>query len=78
MFRFYLPKDLLCYARGVPTVGVSGWWAGWDSAWEQEKLEARKMPKNGTESHQSAARIVGWRAVVQDSLAVKEPARIQT
>jgi hypothetical protein len=41
-----------------PTVGVSGWWAGVDSAWEQEKLEARKMPKNGAESHQSAARIV--------------------
>jgi hypothetical protein len=42
-----------------PTAGVSGWWAGWDSAWEQEKPEARKMPKNGAESHQSAARFVG-------------------
>jgi hypothetical protein len=47
------------FSKGRLTVGVSGWWAGWDSAWEQEKLEARKMPKNGTESHQSAARIVG-------------------
>jgi hypothetical protein len=46
-----------------------------DSAWEQKKPEARKMPENGAESHQSAARFVGWRHVVQDLLAVKEPAR---
>jgi hypothetical protein len=28
---------------------------------EQEKLEARKMPENGAESRQSAARFVGRR-----------------
>ncbi len=32
------------------------------------------MPVSRAESHPSAARFVGWRAVVQDSLAVKEPA----
>jgi hypothetical protein len=42
-----------------PTVCISRWWAGWDSAGEQEKPEARKMPENGAESHQSAARFVG-------------------
>ena len=52
-------------------------WAGVDNAWEQEKLEARKMLENAAESHTSGARFVGWRAVVQDSLAVKEPARIK-
>jgi hypothetical protein len=30
-----------------------------DSAGEQEKPEARKMPENAAESHQSAARFVG-------------------
>jgi hypothetical protein len=34
-------------------------WAGVDSVWEQKKLEARKMPENAAESHQSAARFVG-------------------
>jgi len=28
------------------TAGVTRWWAGVDSAWEQEKLEARKMLEN--------------------------------
>jgi hypothetical protein len=50
---------LPCCARGVPTVCVSRWWVGWDSAWEQKKTEARKMLENGAESHQSAARFVG-------------------
>jgi hypothetical protein len=31
-----------------------------DNAWEQEKLEARKMPENGDKSHLSSARFVGW------------------
>ncbi|MEB3125853.1 MAG: phage integrase N-terminal SAM-like domain-containing protein [Synechococcales bacterium] len=31
---------------------------GVDSAWEQEKLEARKMPENAAESHTSGARFV--------------------
>jgi len=29
----------------------TGRWAGVDSAWEQEKLEARKMLENVAESH---------------------------
>jgi len=33
-------------------------WAGVDSAWEQEKLEARKMLENAAESHTSGARFV--------------------
>jgi len=33
-------------------------WAGVDSAWEQEKLEARKMLVNAAESHTSGARFV--------------------
>jgi hypothetical protein len=28
---------------------------GVDNVWEQEKLEARKMPENGDESHLSSA-----------------------
>jgi len=35
-------------------------WAGVDSAWEQRKLEARKMLQNGGESHLSNACFVGW------------------
>ena len=38
-------------------------WAGVDSVWEQEKLEARKMLLNRAESHLSGARFVrphGW------------------
>jgi len=38
-----------------PTVCGTGAGAGVDSAWEQEKLEARKMPENGAESHLSGA-----------------------
>jgi len=34
-------------------------WAGVDSAWEQGKLEARKMPVNRADSHTSGARRVG-------------------
>jgi hypothetical protein len=41
-----------------PTVCVTGAGAGVDSAWEQEKLEARKMLENGDESHLSSARFV--------------------
>ena len=42
-----------------PTVCVTGAGAGVDSVWEQKKLEARKMLKNGGESHLSSARFVG-------------------
>ena len=38
-------------------------WAGVDSAWEQKKLEARKMLENAPESPASSARFVGWRLV---------------
>jgi hypothetical protein len=34
-------------------------WAGVDFAWEQEKLEARKMLENRAESPPSIARFVG-------------------
>jgi hypothetical protein len=40
-------------------------WAGVDYAWEQEKLEARKMPENAAESHTSGARFVGWLFVIK-------------
>jgi len=41
------------------TAGVTGAGAGVDSAWEQEKLEARKMLENAAESPASSARFVG-------------------
>ena len=40
------------------TVGVTRKWAGVDSAWEQKKLEARKMPVKCGDSHLSGARFV--------------------
>jgi len=49
----------ICSSTCPPTVCVTCVWAGWDSAWEQEKLEARKMPENAAESHTSGARGVG-------------------
>jgi hypothetical protein len=41
-------------------VFVTRWWVGVDNAWEQEKLNARKMPGNATESHSSIAADVRW------------------
>ena len=41
-----------------PTVCVTGAGAGVDSAWEQKKLEARKMLENAAESPASSARFV--------------------
>jgi len=46
------------FARKRPTVCVTCVWAGVDSAWEQKKLEARKMLENAAESHTSGARFV--------------------
>jgi hypothetical protein len=43
----------------VSTVCVTGAGAGVDSAWEREKLEARKMLVNRAESPASSARCVG-------------------
>jgi len=42
-------------------------WAGVDSVWEQEKLEARKLLENRAESHTSGARFVG-RGFAPDTL----------
>jgi len=50
-------------------------WVGVDNAWEQKKLEARKMLESAAESHTSGARFVGWRFVVQDALAEKKHCR---
>jgi hypothetical protein len=41
-----------------PTVCVSRWWAGWDSAGEQENARSQKNARKRAESHQSAARFV--------------------
>jgi hypothetical protein len=46
--------ETLCISGGI-TVCVTRVWAGVDSVWEQEKLEARKMLENGAESHTSGA-----------------------
>jgi hypothetical protein len=48
------------------TVCVTRKWAGVDSAWEQEKLEARKMLVNRAESHTSGARFVGQPACLPE------------
>jgi len=42
------------------TVSVTGAGAGVESAWEQKKLEARKMLVNRAESPASSARCVSW------------------
>ena len=49
-----------------PTVCVTGAGAGVDNAWEQEKLQARKMLENAAESPASSARRV--RQVFLDQL----------
>jgi len=54
IFFFYL----VVQGRGL-TVCVTCVWESVDSAWEQEKLEARKMLENAAESHTSGARFVG-------------------
>jgi hypothetical protein len=47
--------NCLLWYRRRRTVCVTGVWAGVDSAWEQEKLEARKIPENAADSHTSGA-----------------------
>jgi len=46
--------------EGPLTTAVIGTcvWAGVDNAWEQGKLEARKILENAAESHTSGARFV--------------------
>ena len=46
-----LETALRLECKFLPTVCVTCGWAGVDKAWEQEKLEARKMLENATESH---------------------------
>jgi len=48
-------------------------WAGVDSLWGQEKLEARKMLENAAESHTSGARGVGRRLLCKTRLLKKTP-----
>jgi len=59
-FIFFITAYLLCVccAECRRTVCVTCVWAGVDSVWEQEKLEARKMLENAAESHTSGARFV--------------------
>jgi len=47
------------------TVCVTCVWAGVDNAWEQGKLEARKMLENAAESHTSGARFVRRRFMLK-------------
>ena len=49
-------------------VCVTGAGAGVDSAWEQKKLDGRKMLENATESPASSARFVGCVLVSPDFL----------
>jgi hypothetical protein len=51
-------KESNLLLEGGLTVCVTGAGAGVDSAWEQRKLEARKMPENSAESPASSARCV--------------------
>jgi hypothetical protein len=44
-----------------------------DSAWEQEKLEARKMLENAAESHTSGARFVSLRFIFTLNFVVSVP-----
>jgi len=55
LFRCAFSDSFLAHS---PTAGVSGGGAGWENAWEQEKLEAWKMLENAAESHRSGARCV--------------------
>ena len=52
-----LPNGVRHRPRGVAEWDTC-WWAGVDSAWEQENAEARKMLENAAESHTSGARFV--------------------
>jgi len=53
-----------------PTACVTGRWAGVDSAWEQEKLEARKMLVKQDEPHLSSARFVGVFSLAPNNLVI--------
>ncbi len=51
MFCLQTEFAWLFFLTSQPTAGVSGGGAGWDSAREQEKLEARKMLENAQNPH---------------------------
>jgi len=51
-------KDGFGFARGCLTVCITCVWAGVDSLWEQEKLEARKMLENAARPAGSPTRQV--------------------
>jgi hypothetical protein len=55
LFQFFITISFNLVVLDCPTVCVDVHWAGVDSAWEQEKLEARKMLENAAESHTSGA-----------------------
>jgi len=61
MFRFYLPKeDFLCYARGVPTAGVSGGRGIWqENAKGRKCLKALNPTRRGNAPARPPARNVG-------------------
>ena len=51
----FSPSDAWAYR---PTLCANGGGSGVDSAWEQKKIEDRKMPENRTEFPPSTARFV--------------------
>ena len=63
IFHLFFSKEN--FGRKGLTVCVTRVWVGWDSAWEQEKPEARKKLENAADSHTSGARFVG-RCFMQD------------
>ncbi len=63
-----------CFGTWRLTVCVTRVWAGVDNVWEQEKLEARKMPVNRAESHTSGARFVRQPARLPERLLKKDTA----
>ena len=55
---------------------ITGRWVGVDSAWEQEKLEARKMLVSRAESRQSTSTLC-WHALdLGNSLDFQEQGRL--
>lgn len=54
------------FSRSRLTVCVTGLWADWVTAWEQDKPEARKMLVNRADSHKSSARGVRPRSRKQE------------
>jgi hypothetical protein len=68
----YLQKEDYRMQGKRLTVCVTCVWAGVDSAWKQEKLEARKILENAAESHTSGARFVRQPARLPEPLLKKD------